>query len=330
MQAGKLNRGSPGDRLRRGFQPIALIGLSLGGLAVLVQTGCATSPVYRDLSLGAAGPHSAPRPTGLESAEALLRDCVGVLMAPYFVRFGCPNGQEVLAVGFEEQPGTEGCKRVLGDADVKPGPDWALPAGALAFEGPRRTTICAPAPSDGLVLYTVSAIKAPNPGFGAKVLPALAFDGVPAGRLMSRQPETLDVFGRPIRVPRWCRLMGPRNLACGNDGQVSWTVHDSIEGAQQHQDDQLERTIESGSKVLARSTVDCTFEGMPTQCEWLKYRLPLPFPNSMWEPDVLIAWYATSTVRGVNVQLVCSYFADTVPKGQISRLCGQFLEFLED
>jgi hypothetical protein len=186
--------------------------------------------------------------------------------------------------------------------------------------------VCGPHRRGGLGLL----LAQPGPGAdttaASEALTALAYHGVPPARVLPRRPEEVPLLGRTLDVHSSCELKGAQNLSCFPNGQMNWGTFSTIERARTAQHRQIEANRRSAKAVLADTTVDCTFEGVDTQCRRLVYRAPASKLATLGASNVLIVFYAVARVRDTPARAVCSFYRDQARASGLAPLCQEVFE----
>ena len=304
---------------------------------------CGCSSGYSRLSLDpveADSEHPA-RPADVPAATAALAGCAGVRLSESLVHLACADGQEVYASRYDADVEPGSCEGIASNwyqkADLAAGPALRLPAPSLTYRaavrggaGPASAVVaCSPAPQGGLLFLTAAGVLRPDSAFVSRALPAVAYDGVPAQVLSSRRPDSLDFFGRALLVHPSCELMGARNLACYQSGQMDWSEFGTLADAQAASARRVEGSVAAGATIVEDEAVGCVFEGVATSCRRVTYRMPISGVArllTLGASNVLVAYYVAERVRDRNAQAVCSFYDDQAPPGGLAALCAEAFE----
>lgn len=266
-----------------------------------------------------------------------LAACAGLRFDASRVLLECLDDQQVFLVRYAAPPTPETCRRlaraIAGGAALEPGPALALPAGSETFATTVRLSAglpaapavvaCSPVP-DGGSLLALSIL-----GDAARVLPALARDGLPPRLDGTATPDTVDLFGRGLAVDPSCRLLEPRNLQCSGDGQMSWTRFSTAERAAEARDQHTQRILDRATEVFSDERVPCRFEGVRTECRRVSARISFGTVGRLLaggQSDRIVALSAAADVRGQHAQAECSFFDDQAAPGALATLCREAFE----
>jgi hypothetical protein len=306
--------------------------------ALLVFSGCSSalqtlpltaSPSAASLDLSDA---VAQRPAG--AGAAALATCAGLRFDPARVLLECDDDQQVYLIRYAAEPDAAVCRRLVGanlrGVALAPGPALALPARTEVFsataEGPPglpprpAVAACAPAAGGGALLAITFG------GDAGRVLPALAWGGLPAGLDGVATPDSVDVFGRALWVHPSCRLLEPRNLQCESDGQMSWSRFSSAAAAEAAAEAHAVRVLANASETFVDERVGCRFEGVPTVCRRIAAQVSFGALGNLLtagQSRRLVIVVAAADVRGQHAQAECSFFDDQAAPGALATLCRE-------
>jgi hypothetical protein len=300
---------------------------------LLALAGC-SSP-YRTLLLDASAGAAPGRPAGVTGAG--LATCAGLRFDAARVLLECDDDQQVFLIRYAAEPDAAVCRRLVGanlpGVALAAGPALVLPAGSEVFAAtaespaglpPRpAVAVCAPAAGGGALVALALG------GDAGRVLPALAWDGLPAGLDGNSAPDSVDVFGRGLAVHPSCRLLEPRNLQCASDGQMSWSRFSSAAAATAAAEAHAARMLANASEVLADERVGCRFEGVETVCRRVVARVSFGALGNVLttgQSNRLVGIVAAADVRGQHAQAECSFFDDQAAPGTLATLCRQAFE----
>lgn len=318
-------------------QVFLLFGL-FAGIGLL--TGC-TSPSRLSVDPTTASLDANAQWERAPARDSLFRSCSGVKLGNGVFEMQCRDLHRFYVARYDVSPSGETCRkiirRVYSQATLEPGLRLGLPDSTHSYRltglappelsgGAEGLAACVPHLHGGLGLLIAQQGLAADSVFSADALTALAYDGVPGDRVLSRTPSEVSFLGRSLSVHSSCELKGAQNLSCYPNGQMNWGTFTTLARAQRAQRLQIEASRRYAAAVLADTTVGCAFETVETRCRRLVYRAPVSRLATGGASTVLIAFYAAARVRGKPAQAVCSFYRDQARSNGLAPLCGGSFE----
>ena len=120
--------------------------------------------------------------------------------------------------------------------------------------------------------------------------------------------SNLNFAGREINLPNDCNWMNVNNMQCPYNGQMNWSLHNSLESAEKSNAFQLAGTrSKNGGKVISEEEVDVVFEGVETKAKRIIYDLN-GVNTLLAGGENLTVYYVAAKVRDHYVSCVMSFW----------------------
>lgn len=142
--------------------------------------------------------------------------------------------------------------------------------------------------------------------------------------------ESFKFAGRDIELPNLCKWSGPSNLRCGENGQLSWTVHAEYNDAEFSKNVSIyDNTVLRKIEPMLSDTISVNFEESKTEAIKHVYRISSA-RRAMGVPPSIIVYYVAAPVRGQYVAATMSHYNDEAPKGELPLLLSEVMELSDD
>lgn len=171
----------------------------------------------------------------------------------------------------------------------------------------------------------------PDPAFERKFIAILIDGTIPKQLYTPLQADSFDFAGRRIAKDRSCRWFSINNINCSPNGQMNWSLHKSLNGAQDAIDDQYGDVVRSNRvKPDTVNMVELIFEGVPVTAKRVVYSVK--GLNGLMTRAVgaktLTTYYIAAEVRGRYVHCVLSHWNNDVLGGSgLPRLLEEVMRF---
>src|SRR5690606_32914575 len=121
--------------------------------------------------------------------------------------------------------------------------------------------------------------------------------------------DSINFAGRYIKLGRACRWMSVNNVQCPYLGQLNWSLHKDMKGAQNNVATQMAvNRGTKGLKVLTEEDINVVFEGAEVKAR--KLVVDITGVNSllvgMSGGKTLTVYYVAAEIRGYNISCVMS------------------------
>lgn len=134
-----------------------------------------------------------------------------------------------------------------------------------------------------------------------------------------------DFAGRNLPLGGACRWMSPHNVQCPDYGQMSWSLFDSEQAAQEHRDLKLAMLRNKNlTNVQEQKEVPVMFEGVEVMAIKLRVKIKVP-KLIMGGSNVLEAYYIVAKVREKYVSCVLSQYTDDAREGTLAPLLAEVM-----
>ncbi len=150
--------------------------------------------------------------------------------------------------------------------------------------------------------------------------------------LASNKLDTVDFVGRDIYLGSACRWMSVNNIQCPYLGQISWTVHHSLEAARQQEDFTVKNLIETNHKgrVVSDEKIPVRFEGEDASARKLVFDLKgvTSLLAGMSGGETLTIYYVTTSIRGKHISCTMSHWNnDRLEENNLPPLINEVMSF---
>lgn len=154
---------------------------------------------------------------------------------------------------------------------------------------------------------------------------------IPQSNIVPMNFNSINFAGRTVPITAHCYWTMLNSVQCPSRGQMNWSIHRTIEGAQEAIDNQLEITrYKKGGTVTSEELVNVTFEGVSTQAKKVIFTLK-GFNSALLSATsgakALTIYYIAATVRDKNVSCVFSFWnSDMInPQTKLPPLVEKFM-----
>lgn len=126
--------------------------------------------------------------------------------------------------------------------------------------------------SSQLLAITFASLMATNQALERQLVPLIRDEKIPPSVFNSFGTDSVNFAGRQIKIGRNCSWRGVNNMQCPSYGQMSWSVHATLKGAQQDVDSQVARIFnQKKGKTVLDTTVAVIFEGAEVSARKMTY-----------------------------------------------------------
>ncbi len=167
-----------------------------------------------------------------------------------------------------------------------------------------------------VTIFWFGSINKQDRAFERNYIRQILNDDIPKDAFQPMKIDSIDFAGRTLKLnSNECQWANINSIQCPYYGQISWSLHRSIEAAKIQTESQLLLTkIKKGGKVISEETVDVEFEGSLTQA--IKIIYDIKGINSLLAgvsgAKHLIIYYVTTEVRGRYISCVMSFWNNDV------------------
>ncbi|MBL4605563.1 MAG: hypothetical protein JKY02_07870 [Flavobacteriaceae bacterium] len=143
--------------------------------------------------------------------------------------------------------------------------------------------------------------------------------------------DSIQFVKRYIKLGPSCQWMGVRNVQCPYNGQMDWTLHESLEDAKEfNKIREAVSTSQRKLKRISRDSIDVTFEGKKTKAIKIVYDIKgiqSLLVNMSSGAKNLIVYYIAETIRGKYVSCILSHWDnDRLQPNGLPALLGEVIE----
>lgn len=134
---------------------------------------------------------------------------------------------------------------------------------------------------------------------------------IPEDIFVQRQISSINFAGRKIELGNNCYWTFLNTLQCPYFGEMNWSIHKTLQDAQQSVENQLNVTkSRKGGKVTSEEFVDVDFEGVPTKAKKIIYEFSgvTSALAGMSGGKSLTVYYVAENIRNKNVSCVMSFW----------------------
>ena len=167
-----------------------------------------------------------------------------------------------------------------------------------------------------VTIFWFGSINKQDRAFERNYIRQILNDNIPKDAFQPMKIDSIDFAGRTLKLnSNECQWANINSIQCPYYGQISWSLHRSIEAAKIQTESQLLLTkIKKGGKVISEEMVDVEFEGSLTQA--IKIIYDIKGINSLLAgvsgAKHLIIYYVTTEVRGRFISCVMSFWNNDV------------------
>lgn len=136
-------------------------------------------------------------------------------------------------------------------------------------------------------------------------------DKIPNLNYSSMNTEFIDFGGREIQLGGSCNWKNINSMQCPGYGQMNWSVHKTLESAQNSIDSQLALTLsKKGGKIVSEEMVDIVFEDIETKSKKVIYDFTgvKSMLAGMSGGKTLTIYYVAEKIRGNYMSCVLSFW----------------------
>lgn len=135
----------------------------------------------------------------------------------------------------------------------------------------------------------------------------------------------IDFAGRKIKLGDICSWISPYNVHCPSFGQISWSTFRTQEDAEVNNRAHMLTNNKSGMyKVIKQEKVDITFEGIPTVCTRVIYKINKS-KILLGGRNELAVYYIVQKVRGRYISCVLSHYIEDKNNYQLAPLLEEVM-----
>ncbi|SHF16568.1 hypothetical protein [Pedobacter caeni] len=179
-------------------------------------------------------------------------------------------------------------------------------------------------PDKKLVGISFSTMNKDDKAFERSFVTLIKNNAIPNSVFNSMNPDSLNFAGRKIALGEGCRYMGVNNVQCPSNGQMSWSIHKTLEDASQTVNDQWKLIREQkGGKSLSDTTVNVVFEGREAIAKKMVYGLKgiNSLLIKMDGAKTLTVYAVASPVKNGFISCIMSFWdSDNVNRNGLPRL----------
>lgn len=151
--------------------------------------------------------------------------------------------------------------------------------------------------------------------FEKKYINRILNNEIPREAFESTAIDSIDFAGRKIRLGNSCYWTNVNTVQCPYNGEMNWSVHKTIESAQQTINNQFAVTKNrKGGKMLTEEDVDVLFEGTETKAKKVIYDFTgvKSLLVGMSGAKTLTIYYVASKVRDNYISCCMSFWNNDV------------------
>lgn len=135
----------------------------------------------------------------------------------------------------------------------------------------------------------------------------------------------IDFAGRKIPLGDICSWISPYNVHCPSFGQISWSVFKTLEDARINNEAHLLTNNKSGMyKVLKQENVNIIFEGIPTECKRVIYKINKS-KVLLGGRNELAVYYIVQKIRGKYISCVLSHYIEDKKNYRLAPLLEEVM-----
>lgn len=179
------------------------------------------------------------------------------------------------------------------------------------------------------ILFTYPKQIFPNEDFEAFLIDKIVNNAVPDSIYQSIDMNKVKFIDRILELPARCRWMGINNIQFPYNGQMNWSLHYSLESAQNSIENQiLYSSSRSSIKIHSDEYVSVIFENQHTKARKIVYKIKgfwklLMLGNAGSE---LIVYYVAEKVGDKYVSCVMSHWNnDNISQNGLPYLLSQVM-----
>jgi len=182
-----------------------------------------------------------------------------------------------------------------------------------------------------ITVMTFNGLKNIQPSFEKTFIKNFFQNKIPKTIYVAPKIDTIQFVKRPIRLVSSCQWMGVRNVQCPFNGQMDWTMHETIEDAREFNKIREALTTKKKKiKLISRKSIDVIFEGKKTKAIKIVYDIrgiQSLLVNLSSGAKNLIVYYIAETIRGKNVSCILSHWDnDHLQANGLPALLGEVMQ----
>jgi hypothetical protein len=126
--------------------------------------------------------------------------------------------------------------------------------------------------SKGITAITFADINKGDKEFERNFVSLIMNEQIPKSVYTPIEIDSINFSGRKIALGKSCHWMGINNVQCPYYGQMNWSVHKTLEDANNSVNNQYTvLKIKRGGKIVSEDTVNVIFEGTATKAKKTVY-----------------------------------------------------------
>lgn len=166
--------------------------------------------------------------------------------------------------------------------------------------------------------------------FERKYINRILNNEIPKEVFESRVIDSIDFAGRKIKLGNYCNWTNINTIQCPYNGEMNWSVHKTIESAQQSINNQFNITkSQKGGKIISEEEIDIIFEGTETKAKKVTYDFTgvKSLLAGISGGKTLTIYYVASKVRGNYVSCCLSFWNnDTITENGLAPLLEEVMQ----
>ncbi|MCV9929608.1 hypothetical protein OIU83_18245 [Flavobacterium sp. LS1R49] len=153
---------------------------------------------------------------------------------------------------------------------------------------------------------------------------------IPKEVFESRTIDSIDFAGRKIKLGNNCYWTNINTIQCPYNGEMNWSVHKTMESAQQSISNQFNITkSQKTGKIISEEEIDVIFEGTETKAKKVIYDFTglKSLLAGMSGGKTLTIYYVANKVRGNYVSCCMSFWNnDTITENGLAPLLEEVMQ----
>jgi hypothetical protein len=279
-------------------------------------------------------------PISFESQKDIFKNSEGIQVYDYSILIDLGSPCEVLIVHYDLEPKDDSYGKIVKDIYPNspykavskfnlPKPSATFWVDITKFLGTKAEAIVAIVPhyQNGLIGIAFSGINFVDEKYVEQVISSIAYHGIPKNLIVETSPDSISFGNIKFKRHYSCSWMGPRNLSCYPNGQMNWSIHDSLSEANRAIKLQIDRTLSQDVKILRDDTIKVVFAGINTKARRLKLKASYPIFPFMSQSDILYAYYVATEFDGKYIHWVGSFFEDQAYPGNLAPLFYEVMNY---
>lgn len=181
----------------------------------------------------------------------------------------------------------------------------------------------------GITAITFANINKVNSEFEKEFISLIINDKIPKSIYEPIEIDSINFAGRKIALGKNCHWMGINNIQCPYYGQMSWSVHKTLESASQSITNQYHIIkAKKGGKIASEELVDVIFEGTEVKAQKVTYDFKgiTSLLTKMSGGKYLTIYFVASATRNNFLSCVMSYWDnDSINKSGLPPLLEEVM-----